>query len=55
MKYWLPPVSGPEFLRVGGHTSCIAVSVDDELPSLILDAGTGLQVLGSFFTGAEMP
>jgi phosphoribosyl 1,2-cyclic phosphodiesterase len=46
------PVSGAEFARVGGHTSNLAVSVDDELPTLLLDAGTGLQVLGKVFDGA---
>jgi phosphoribosyl 1,2-cyclic phosphodiesterase len=45
------PVSGPEFVRVGGHTSCIAVSFGDELPTLILDAGTGLQTLAAEFAG----
>jgi phosphoribosyl 1,2-cyclic phosphodiesterase len=39
------PCAGAEFDRVGGHTSCIAVTVDDELPALVLDAGTGLQSL----------
>ena len=39
------PVSGAEFAKVGGHTSCLAVSVGDEPPSLVLDAGTGLQTL----------
>jgi len=39
------PVSGDEFARVGGHTSCLAVSVGDEPSSLVLDAGTGLQTL----------
>lgn len=34
---------GLDFIRVGGHTSCIAVSHDGEVPSLILDAGTGLR------------
>jgi phosphoribosyl 1,2-cyclic phosphodiesterase len=39
------PCAGTEFDRIGGHTSCVAVSVDDELPVLVLDAGTGLQSL----------
>lgn len=39
------PVSGPEFLRHGGHTSCVALAHDGQQPSLLLDAGTGLQVL----------
>jgi phosphoribosyl 1,2-cyclic phosphodiesterase len=43
------PVSGDDFARVGGHTSCIAVSTADELPTLVLDAGTGLQTLTEVF------
>lgn len=46
------PVFGERFARVGGHTSCLAVSVGDELPSLVLDAGTGLQDLALEFDGA---
>lgn len=46
------PVSGADFARVGGHTSCFAISVRDELPSLVLDAGTGLQTLTPVFAGA---
>jgi phosphoribosyl 1,2-cyclic phosphodiesterase len=43
------PVAGPQYARVGGHTSCVAVSVGNELPLLVLDAGTGLQELVSLF------
>jgi phosphoribosyl 1,2-cyclic phosphodiesterase len=49
---------GAAFVRYGGHTSCVAVAVDGaSLPSLVLDAGTGLRmlppVLGAApFTGA---
>jgi phosphoribosyl 1,2-cyclic phosphodiesterase len=43
------PVSGPEFAAVGGHTSCVAVYDDDELPRLVLDAGTGLVPLAREF------
>jgi len=46
------PVFGERFTRVGGHTSCLAISVDDELPTLILDGGTGLQDLAQEFHGA---
>ena len=36
------PASGAEFVRVGGHTSCVAVTPDGaSAPSLLLDAGTG--------------
>ena len=49
------PVSGPEFTRVGGHTSCIAVSAgtgaDADAPALVLDAGTGLQTIASTLGG----
>jgi phosphoribosyl 1,2-cyclic phosphodiesterase len=38
------PAPGADFLRYGGHTSCVAISRDDTLrPSLILDAGTGIR------------
>jgi phosphoribosyl 1,2-cyclic phosphodiesterase len=38
------PAAGVEFARYGGHTSCVALSHDGaQAPSLILDAGTGLQ------------
>jgi phosphoribosyl 1,2-cyclic phosphodiesterase len=43
------PVAGPQYERVGGHTSCVAVTVGDELPALVLDAGTGLQELVPIF------
>jgi phosphoribosyl 1,2-cyclic phosphodiesterase len=46
------PVAGAAFARVGGHTSCIAVSRGDELPRLVLDAGTGLQSLAAVFGDA---
>lgn len=37
------PAPGPEFVRYGGHTSCIALARDGEVPSLVLDAGTGIR------------
>jgi phosphoribosyl 1,2-cyclic phosphodiesterase len=37
------PAPGPDFVRYGGHTSCVAVVRADEPPALILDAGTGLR------------
>lgn len=39
------PASGAEFARYGGHTACVALAHDDEPPSLVLDAGTGLRTL----------
>ncbi|HTX63142.1 MAG TPA: hypothetical protein VMD28_05860, partial [Acidimicrobiales bacterium] len=44
------PCAGPEYLQVGGNTSCILVSVDGE-PPLILDLGTGLRDLGESLRG----
>ena len=51
------PAPGPEFVRYGGHTSCVAVALDGQMPSLILDAGTGIRGLtpllgGRPFSGA---
>ena len=46
------PAPGPEFVRYGGNTSCIAVLADDdERPRLVLDAGTGLQRLSRELSG----
>ena len=40
------PAPGPDFVRYGGHTSCVAVVPDDsDVPTLVLDAGTGLRDL----------
>lgn len=39
------PAPGPDFVRYGGNTSCVAISKGGERASLILDAGTGLQKL----------
>jgi phosphoribosyl 1,2-cyclic phosphodiesterase len=48
---------GPEHVRYGGHTSCVALSHDGERPSFVLDAGTGIRrvtrILGAHpFEGA---
>lgn len=45
------PAPGPEFLRYGGHTSCVAVAKDGAPPTLVLDAGTGLRGLGDLLGG----
>lgn len=46
------PAVGPEFLRVGGHTSCVALAHDAaEAPTLVLDAGTGLRRLSALLDG----
>jgi phosphoribosyl 1,2-cyclic phosphodiesterase len=37
------PAPGPDFVRYGGHTSCVAVAHDGAAPTLILDAGTGVR------------
>jgi phosphoribosyl 1,2-cyclic phosphodiesterase len=49
------PAPGPEYVRYGGHTSCVALSHDEPHdepsptpPVLILDAGTGLRRLPEF-------
>ena len=37
------PAPGADFLRYGGHTSCVAIAHDAARPTLVLDAGTGLR------------
>lgn len=40
------PAPGPEFVRYGGNTSCVALTAPGaERPTLVVDAGTGLQRL----------
>jgi phosphoribosyl 1,2-cyclic phosphodiesterase len=51
------PSPGSQFLRHGGHTSCLALGHGDHVPSLIIDAGTGIRgatalMGGSPFRGA---
>jgi phosphoribosyl 1,2-cyclic phosphodiesterase len=44
---------GPAFLRVGGHTSCVAVTPSGrDVPTLLLDAGTGLVSVSGSLNGA---
>jgi ribonuclease BN (tRNA processing enzyme)/ActR/RegA family two-component response regulator len=44
------PVSGAEYLRYGGSTSCLEVRAGDDL--IIIDAGTGIRPLGR---GSTLP
>jgi phosphoribosyl 1,2-cyclic phosphodiesterase len=44
---------GSEFVRYGGHTSCVAVrAAATEPPRLVLDAGTGIRSLTGLLGGA---
>jgi phosphoribosyl 1,2-cyclic phosphodiesterase len=50
---------GADFVRVGGHTSCVALAHDDGPFALILDAGTGIRRVtdrldGRAFVGAVL-
>lgn len=46
------PAPGPAFAEVGGNTSCIAISHDDDGgPRLVLDAGTGLRNVSALLDG----
>jgi phosphoribosyl 1,2-cyclic phosphodiesterase len=47
------PAPGAAFVRVGGHTSCVALAHDDDpRPRLLLDAGTGLRNVSALLDGA---
>ncbi|MEN3360965.1 MAG: hypothetical protein V7637_4947 [Mycobacteriales bacterium] len=46
------PAPGARFVRYGGHTSCVAVlAAGEDVPSLVLDAGTGLRELPGLMGG----
>lgn len=46
------PAPGPDFVRYGGHTSCVAITSEGaDRPSLVLDAGTGLRNLTALLDG----
>ena len=43
---------GQDFVRYGGHTSCVALTADgDRHPTLVLDAGSGLRTLTARLAG----
>jgi phosphoribosyl 1,2-cyclic phosphodiesterase len=46
------PSPGPEFVRYGGNTSCVALSHGTDAPTLVLDGGTGLQQLAPRLNGS---
>jgi phosphoribosyl 1,2-cyclic phosphodiesterase len=46
------PAPGAEFVRYGGHTSCVAIAPDGGPVRLILDAGTGLRRVSGLLGGA---
>jgi len=46
------PAPGIDFVRYGGHTSCVALSADGaDAPSLVLDAGAGLRAVSGLLHG----
>lgn len=46
------PAPGADFVRYGGHTSCVAIAGGEaEVPTLVLDAGTGLRNLTAMLAG----
>jgi phosphoribosyl 1,2-cyclic phosphodiesterase len=47
------PAPGIEFVRYGGHTSCVAITHDNaRAPALVLDAGAGLRKVTGMLDGA---
>jgi phosphoribosyl 1,2-cyclic phosphodiesterase len=58
MRIWLlgvrgsTPAPGTDFVRYGGNTSCVAIAPDGgSVPTLVLDAGTGLRSLTGLLPG----
>jgi phosphoribosyl 1,2-cyclic phosphodiesterase len=46
------PAPGLPFVRYGGHTSSVAIARDGEVPTLVLDGGTGLRRVTALLDGA---
>jgi ribonuclease BN (tRNA processing enzyme) len=45
------PASGADFVDVGGHTSCLAIAHDEGPWRLLIDGGTGLNVVTTLLEG----
>jgi phosphoribosyl 1,2-cyclic phosphodiesterase len=46
------PAPGRDFVRYGGHTSCLAITPDGgQAPELLLDAGTGIREVTALLAG----
>src|SRR3954451_5894096 len=46
------PAVGADFVRYGGHTSCVGITAEgSSLPTLLLDAGPGLRSLTTLLRG----
>ena len=46
------PAPGIDFVRYGGNTSSVAITRDgDEVPTLVLDAGTGIRRCSALCAG----
>jgi phosphoribosyl 1,2-cyclic phosphodiesterase len=45
------PSPGAEFVRFGGHTSCVAIAREGADPALVIDGGTGLRRLSRVLEG----
>lgn len=45
------PAPGAEFVRHGGHTTCVSVAIEDRV--LVFDAGTGMRPLGRSLLGGS--
>lgn len=46
------PAPGRDYVRYGGHTSCLAITPDSgTVPELLLDAGTGIRAVTALLAG----
>ncbi|MCQ2913703.1 MAG: MBL fold metallo-hydrolase [Alphaproteobacteria bacterium] len=56
LKFWgvrgSTPCTGKEFQKYGGNTPCVSINFEDKV--LVLDAGTGIRVLGNTLTQKQM-
>ena len=47
------PVSGPEYIKYGGDTTCIQITTKDN-DIIIIDAGTGIRRLGNLLVEKQL-
>ncbi|MBU2979129.1 MBL fold metallo-hydrolase [Alteromonas sp. C1M14] len=48
------PTPGPKYVRYGGNTACVHIQLSDGT-DIILDAGTGIRLLGNQLIGQQTP
>ena len=58
IKFWgvrgSIPSPGPDFVKYGGNTLCVELRLQDSERLIIIDAGSGLRLLGNQLMGKPL-